>query len=223
MKRSLKCTAWLGALIVGLALANSASATIVVVNPNETTMNLGDWAGLGGAGYSQQDKNWVYLSSSGLSASLPLSFKFFTLGPEDQHLLSIGQLFQGAYSLDYSISVIQPSAFQIVQASLGVDPDGSKGNWSVTKTFYSDPNFSNQVGSTLTVSNSSPGNAIDTFPGVTTLYVRETWSIDSLSTVVSASNTYVQQVPEPASIAVWSVIGVVGLAFGWKYRKQRTI
>ena len=132
------------------------------------------------------------------------------------------------YFLDYNISVTTDSAalgLRIIDATLGINPDGSNGNgglWSVgkglsytvggggTKGGHSD---TTNLG-TLYLDNQNLHSNVDFvgFAGQPSVDVGEEWIYDGNSIIVSTSNTFKEtMIPEPATIIVWSLLGLASV------------
>jgi hypothetical protein len=212
MNRYVKCIAGLGALILSVALASEARAVVVA----DDSMTLGDWATLGS--FQQQDKIWTFGSSS-LSPLTLIEFKTFNISPGlDQHTLTLTlDTLTGpsVNTLDYTIAVdtfLAPGFF-FTQAGLDTI--------SVNPT-----NISSKLitGGTLPVNLNVLNGTPDTQPVFgqpTLLTISESWTLDATGSINTSTNTFVQgTVPEPASVAVWSMLGGLGLVIGWRWRKR---
>jgi hypothetical protein len=225
MNRNVKRAVGLGALIVAMALVAQARAAFVIdpTDPSHITGVLSDWQPAG-TQVLQQDKIWTYTSST-LPATTPLNFDFNVLGGLDHHSLQVGQVrnTSSGATLDYTISIAPGNPGRLITAAtLGVDPDGSgllNGQWSVTKQL-----FNSETGGligTLTVNQSSVNPADVFFAGVTSIDVVETWRLDANSVLTSTTNTYLEgTVPEPASVAIWTLLAGVGIVVGLRRRHR---
>jgi hypothetical protein len=226
----------LGVLTIGLALSvELPAAPTLKCTPFNTTLSSDiGWPAysdgvLNVDGIQQQDKIWKFVSQTGFEASQTAHFNLLTPGGIDNHSLSIGDggdpIGVGLRSMQYLLSVVPEAPLsEIYTAKLAVDADGSTGNWSVTKLLYSGRATPANLIGTLTVNQATPGGlAAINFAGQTSLNVVETWFADANSTLVSTTNTFVQgDVPEPAALVIWSVLGA-GTWFGMRvWRRKRT-
>jgi len=170
----------------------------------------------------QQDKLWTYIYSSTTLDNAPVHFEIVN-DARHAHELKLAdntgnfRLDAGSYELKYSI---QATGGTIVEATLGVDGrtrDANKNSLvRIVKTLSTDPEGKNVV-ATL----ESTGGAGDdvVFPGVTLLYVDEVIEITDNGYVNSTTDTYVE-IPEPATLVVWSVLGAMGVGLAvWRRRK----
>jgi hypothetical protein len=118
---------------------------------------------------------------------------------------------------------------RIFRASLSISTDDSIANlgaWSVTEKLYSDPGLTNLI-TTLSLSSSVPPEITDptsvskNIPDQTAIYVVETWSLpDGGSDLPSTTNQFTEGIPEPASLAVWTLLGAG--AAGMALRRRRS-
>jgi hypothetical protein len=167
------------------------------------------------------DEDKLYdLWASDLADSTQLTIDNETIGSQDFHTVSIGQVVdvQGAiYTLQYHIYIdptISDYAFRnIVEATLDVDV--TPGNQvSVLKEYWSDDFDGTLVGS-LTSTGAPVGDA---FGGVKELYVRDTITYVGDAQLNSATNGFVQEVqagvPEPGTFVLLGIglvlLGVFG-------------
>jgi hypothetical protein len=218
MIKQIKCIAGLLALSVTLAFVTPSQAAVFPVQSPSWTTTFDPVTGWPSHpdGIQQQDKIWTFISQTGIPTTTTATFLFFQNAGIDQHSLSVGLLGQGNYSLNYSIEV--DPAFPLQKISLGslsVDPDHSTGSWSVTKTFYDISGV--QIGLPLTIDNTSPlpNPEVTAISNLSYVNVVETWSVGVGSTIVTTTNVFEQStVPEPASVAVWTMLAGVGIVVG---------
>jgi hypothetical protein len=224
-----------GLLIMSFMLVSQAKATIVIPPPyNPLQTDIATWNADAQKGVLQQDKLWTLVSftsnltdGSNTGNPMPARFSFVTIAGVENHILTLGDstsnyiLTAGVYDIHYTIQVIGDPLRYINSASLGVDIGGHPGV-TVTKTLR-DQN-GNLLGSGL----GGPGVllSVDGVGDATNLATRyldvvEHIVITGTGAVFSTTDTYTQATPEPASLAIWSLLGGVGLVVGWR-RRHRT-
>ena len=229
MIRGVKLVALVGLLACGLSLVGESRGSIyTITDPLTTTYTLtvGSWASYGavttgtGDGVQQQDKLWTLVSSSANLDTTTVTFSMFTSGGEDYHILTInGPLGPGTYDLDYSIQINEPPATGFNNVSLGVTLNGTSPSATVTKDLY------DADGGLLDTLTSVNGNSVSTSPtspvnGATFLMVDEEIVVSS-GFVYGTTDTYTETlVPEPATLIVWSLLGGIGIALGWRRWKR---
>jgi hypothetical protein len=213
MKTYAKVGVGLGALIVALVLAGEARAAFTLSGGTLATGVLQDWIDLGNAGLQQQDKLWVYHGSTILPGTLPLTIKTEVLGNgTDIHSLMLGDIdfADTGATLNYSIQITTPNNgglnnFVFRAATLDTSTVGVGS--SAVKNFYS---VNALPFLTLTSTDGSAQTA--TIAGqLTSLFIRESWTVNSNGDINQTFNTFTEgAVPEPASIAIWSLLGAGG-------------
>ncbi len=125
--------------------------------------------------------------------------------------------------LDYFMSFANPIA-NLALDLLDFRGDGGPNTDTATLTVYSDANFTNAVGSD---SFTLPGNIINPdgniinlsvlFPSAPIRSASLTFALGDVGTGID-NITFQNAVPEPTSLAVWAVLGLVGAGV---YRRQR--
>jgi hypothetical protein len=206
MNRYVKCIAGLGALILSVALASEARAVLVA----DASMSLGDWATLGS--FQQQDKIWTFGSSS-LSPSTLIEFKTFNISPGvDQHTLTLtldSLIGPSVNTLNYTIAVDTGMAPGFFFTQAGLDTISINPTNTSTKLITGGSSPLN-----LLVINGTPDTQ-PVFGQPTSLTVNESWTLDATGSINTSTNTFVQgSVPEPASVAVWTMLAGVGIVVG---------
>jgi hypothetical protein len=119
----------------------------------------------------------------------------------------IGQ--NGEYT--YSISTTNGNMFTEVAANM--DISGTMGG-SVTKTIYSDSLFTTQIGTVTSTGGVTPYVALSDMT-LTTVYVKDTWTVDGGTQLNSISNNF-KSAPVPGPLPILGA----GMAFGYS-RKLR--
>jgi len=228
MGRFVKFVAVVGLVAFGLSFVGESQAGILVLpanpQPDGTSYNyattIGGWAAI--PTIRQQDKDWTLVGPGVRSTTLPSTttadFSLATFGGHDYHTLVIGELPVGAaetYTLDYNISVnsLAVPGLYLTGAELDSDMDATAsagGVWSVTKWLYNAS--TGALIDTLVLSNTSPTEDDVTFAGVKSINVVEKWTYDANTHFISTTDTYIQStIPEPSTLAVWSLLAVGGL------------
>ena len=241
MDRHVKYGVVLAALVAALAFALDAQASISTGGPPDYYLltNMANWQANGAV--DQQDKVWAIGSSTlappvgggpGSLADVATAFGLYMAGGDDNHTLTLsnngGPNLVGNGStatLCYNISVAPGSPLLIDSATLDADVDGSPTTsgedyaWWVKKMFYNAAIGDTDAGllGTLEVDSTDAATDTATFPGVQSINVVETWYTDADSVIVNTTNTWIENgttpvIPEPASIAVWSLLGGIGIA-----------
>jgi len=212
MKKTMQKT--LLATLAGCGLALSAGSAMADAVSCSTITTIRAWADAVG-GCDIGDKNWD-LNNVGENL-LPATINFSFIGTT--YLMAISNFdnsdLAGAWSLDYTISVLDPS-FHISSMFAGADNPG--GGSLLTKGVTGDPGGA----FTLTDTNGAEGlGSSKTGLTASALTVAEAFSVDAGSTLVSVSDTFFQQqtskVPEPGSLLLLAA----GLgAAGWMGRRR---
>jgi hypothetical protein len=202
------------AAIAGCALALGGGASAAPLCSTITT--IGGWAQADG-GCDIGDKNWELNSTS--TSLLPTTTISFTLVGDVYAMQVTGfdtSTASGAWNINYTISVLDP-AFHLSDMFAGADNPG--GGSSLRKDVTGDPGgaFS------LIVANGVE-NAASEKHGLTAaaLTVDENFSVNSNSTLLSVSDTFIQGrtilVPEPGTLLLLA-IGMLGA--GWIGRRGK--
>jgi hypothetical protein len=120
----------------------------------------------------------------------------------------------GSWSIDYTISVTDPS---LVISDMFAGADNPGGGSSLTKDVTGDATFS------LSVLNGVEGAGSETHGlSATTLNVNEDFSANAFANLLSVSNTFTQtevSIPEPGTLALLG-LGLAGFA-AFRRRRQK--
>jgi PEP-CTERM motif len=182
----------------GLALASGAAMAV----PCSTITTIGQWEAAGSC--DQGDKVWT-IGANTLDASVQV---LFSSPLESIHVMQLvgfdNSNLAGAWSIDYSISVIDPN-FVISAMFAGADSPG--GGSMLTKDVTGDEVFG------LSVVNGVEGPLSERLGlSATTLNISEDFSVNAGANLLSVSNTYRQtEIPEPGSLALIG-LALAGLA-----------
>lgn len=209
MNRYLKLALVAITLMAGVAIVSSAQASI------NTTID-----GWSQGAITEGDKLYTWLPGTTLPDDIGISFATniragFLLHPVSNRDLS--ELTAGTYVLRYSVEIVNPdTSFRF--GTVKLDSTISYHDVTVTKKIYGDESFTNPLVTLTSTNGSSPG--VTTIPGaLRKVWVNETFDLDSNGLLQSASNTYTEVTPEPATIIVWSLLGGLSLVFAWRKRK----
>ena len=114
-----------------------------------------------------------------------------------------------SFTLEYSVTIDRPD---YVFATVGLDSVQYKLGTSVTKEIYSDA-FSTRI-LNLSSLNGSSNEPVAIPENLSKIWVRDTVLVNQGGQLRNLTNTFTQRaVPEPASLAIWGGMAVVGLAF----------
>lgn len=187
--------------------------------------NIANWAAAPDATISLDDKNFVWLADSGNWT-----------GDEDVNIVSILALEAHAFGIDELDTYVGPLTLSVsyrvditssnVFAAVDVDQDFITPNVTTYKDIYltlEEFGLAGAPGSgtiALSITNFTPSPFPPVLlPPVQSLWVRDTIVLDGTGSLLSISNTFVQAVPEPSSIAL-AALGV-GLAVALPRRLKR--
>lgn len=192
--------------------AGGASAAPLCVD----ITTIGAWAQADG-GCDIGDKNWELNSNS--ANLLPAASISFTLVGDVYAMQITGfdtSTAAGAWNINYTISVLDP-LFHLSDMFAGADNPG--GGSSLRKAVIGDPGGP----FLLTVLNGVENNASEIHGlTATSLTVAETFSVNSNSTLLSVSDTFIQGrtilVPEPSTLLL---LGIGMLCAGWIGRRGK--
>ena len=74
---------------------------------------------------------------------------------------------------------------------------------------------------TLTSTNGAPVAPVAIPGGLTKIWIHETFAADATGVLLGTTNLYTEHgVPEPVSLGIWSLLGLVGAASGWRRRRR---
>jgi hypothetical protein len=224
-----------GLLLTSLVLVTQVQAVIVIPPPFDPLQtDIAVWNADPQKEVQQQDKLWTLVSfSSNLTDAsnpgnpIPVRFALTKIAGVDNHILTLGDsnsnyiLLAGTYDIHYTIEITGTDPLQYINtASLGVDIGGHLGV-TVTKTLR------DRAGNLIGMGSGGPGvlKSVDGVGDQTDIATRyldvvEHIVITGTGAVFSTTDTYTEATPEPASIAIWSLLGGIGLVACWRRRHR---
>ena len=178
--------------------------------------SIADWAAAPDNTISIDDKNFVWLADSGNWTGVE-NVNLAYLPAVNAHGFGIETLesYTGplTLSVSYRIDITSSNLF----AAVGMDQDFIFPNVTTYKDVYFSEASFNMAGLpgtgtvALSITNFTPSPTPPVaLPAVQSIWVRDTIVLDDIGVVQSISNTFVQAVPEPSSVAL-AVLGI-GLA-----------
>lgn len=170
--------------------------------------SIADWVAAQDATISIDDKNFVWLADSGNWTGVE-NVNLAYVPEVDAHGFGIETLesYTGplTLSVSYRIDITSSNLF----SSVGVDQTIIYPNVTTYKDIYFSVESFNQAGSpgtgtlTLSITNltANPTPPVP-LPAVSSIWVRDTIVLDDVGMAQSISNTFVQTVPEPSTVAL---------------------
>ena len=227
MTTKMRVGAFLVVLCGGLLLVGESRAAVLTVPsspPYNTT--LADWAAV--PTIQQEDKQYTWEQNPRavpppLPGTTPVQFSLVVIDGLDNHSLTLFDqnsgvtLGPGTYDLNYSIAVVPGgNGSSFLSVSPGDTLVGTDAHATITKT------LTDSLGNTVATLVSTDGSTDSTTAvnGLTFLNVNELISVTS-GAIFATTDTYVENanVPEPASLAIWGLIGGAGIALSWWRRR----
>jgi hypothetical protein len=208
----------LAALGVALGFASAPGFAVPLACSDVTSISA--WDSLT-RGCQIGDKLFSYISSdldtnldpSFISSGLSYSFALFP------NIQNVGSSAITGFIL-YSVAVIDPAPYVI--SSVRLDSTVPFSGTTVTKDFGTgyEGNFITGSIEVLESINGEPDNSTNPL-SVTTLYIRDDFTVGAGSNLVSFSNTITQSyVPEPSMLSLFGVMLAAGGFFGTRGRKS---
>ena len=221
MVRFVKLLAVVGLVAFGLSFVGESQASIVQIpDAGNGYLGYGTVSQWDGSPVTQLDKVWTYLwstpnllTSTGSPQTVYNSYDaLFTYQTPDVHELQVGDFlgrifYPGTYELKYSVAVNGAgpgTSFQSATAGIYVSGAG----YSFSENIYQDPL------ETLLITAPVPNGPIDNLVnGYTILYVNDTLTVTTAIYADGFTNTFTENtvVPEPTTLAVWSLLAAGGL------------
>jgi hypothetical protein len=198
MAKNLRLVLLVVPVVLTLAYVNEAAASI--------TTSLRSWTL---SPTVTGDATWNFISLTNMSpTTVPVTFNETTSNGTENFVLTLGDsshlLAPGVYELKYSITLDPGAVFQT--ASLGVNLTGVFPAATVTKYLYVSPTASTPFATLSSVNGKSVSTGA--VAGLSSLYVDEIVSVTG-GAIASFANSFTPTVavPEPASLAVWVILG----------------